>query len=186
MGLTDERLRQVIKEARTTLANCGLGAPREGSIVRQDYGMYRLGDDDFLAIGLTWDDDVENITRSAKIQNGVVTDHYIIYGRDKPYFSAQIDPVTQEIICKYRIEPEGYEPKVDPVTGEILQSNFNVTPDKLPQRYLDALEAAGFPYTKRIYCYADKPYGSCVEFGIRWLDYKPPANKIIVPKCEII
>lgn len=162
--LTEERFDSLCGIAERILRNCGPGAPEPDDIVRPDYGMYRLGDDRFLAVGLIWYDK-QGRFRSAKIQEGVVTDHYVILGEDGPYRSAQIDPVTYEYIAMYKSDPKGTEPKLDPATGKLLQQNFYTAYHPLPQHYIDELEKVNFPFMDSIFCWADKPYGSCVEFG---------------------
>ena len=77
--LTPNRFTDLCYQAEQILRRCGAGAPAESDVVWPDYGMYRLGDSDYLAVGLTWRDS-ENRLRSAKVQDGIVTDHYIIFG----------------------------------------------------------------------------------------------------------
>jgi hypothetical protein len=179
-NLTEEAFYRQCESAEQLLRQCGPGSPAASDHVRPDYGMYRLGDTDFLAIGLTWVNS-KNQVRSAKIQNGVITDHYIIFGEDSEYRSAQIDPVTEEYIALYKAESAGAEPKLDPVTGELLQQNFYTAYNPLPAHYLEALEQVNFPFIDAIFCWADKPYGSCVEFAAMTRKRKNPDNWFHLP-----
>lgn len=178
--LTEERFDSLCGIAERILRQCGPGAPAPDDMVRPDYGMYRLGDDRFLAVGLIWHDS-EGRFRSAKIQDGIVTDHYVILGEDGPYRSAQIDPVTYEYIAMYKSDPKGTEPKLDPETGKLLQQNFYTAYHPLPQHYIDELEKVNFPFMDSIFCWADKPYGSCVEFGANMRKRVNPDNWYHLP-----
>jgi hypothetical protein len=168
--------------AEKLLRQCGAGSPDLADIVIPDYGMYRLGDLDFLAIGLTWVDK-KNRVRSAKIQNGIITDHYIIFGEDSEYRSVQIDPITEKYIAVYKAEHAGFEPKLDPVTGELLQKNFYTAYYPLPLHYLETLEKVNFSFIDEIFCWADKPYGSCVEFSATPRKNKNPDDWFHLPYC---
>lgn len=164
MSLTAERLCELARESEAVLRSCGAGAPASDAVLLWDYAMYRLGDDDFWAIGLTWQDGTR--TRSAKVRNGEVTDHYEIYGRTGEYFSAEIDPRTDKVLALYRNEQDGMEPKLDPATGAVLQPNQYCTFQTLPADYLRDLRAIRFVGLASVYCWANKPYGRCVEFAI--------------------
>lgn len=165
MSVTLARFERMCVEAEMILRACGPGAPAPSTPVMRDYGMYRLGDDDFLAVGLSWIEP-SGEARSAKIQGGAVTDHYVVYGRNGPIFSEQVDPVTREVLARYLNVSDVYEPKVDPKTGEVLQPNYYTHWASLPAHYLSELRRVRFPYLEQVYCWADKPYGSCVEFSI--------------------
>lgn len=171
--LTVERIKELATEAEAVLRACGPGAPAEDAELHWDYGMYRLGDDDFWAIGLTWQEGSR--TRSAKIRNGQVTDHYVIYGREGEFFSAEIDPRTDEVLALYRNQPDGVEPKLDPHTSEVLQPNQYCTYITLPDDYLSELRKIRFVGLAAVYCWANKPYGRCVEFAIGNLQPQPLA-----------
>lgn len=168
--ITVESLDALFVSAADILQNCGPGAPDSLAQPLRDYAIYNLDSGLIDAVGFSWVDPLTGLTRSAKIKNNSVTDHYIIYGRDQAYFSAQIDPVSKQILCKYKIEPNGYEPKVDIKTGKILQDNFNITSwTLLPEEHKAKLVADQFPFLEQIYCWAPKPYGTCVEFGVSQL-----------------
>lgn len=150
------------KEAENVLWACGDGSPSPDSNVLWEYGIYRLGDKEVLAFGFSWFEG--KLHRSAKVQGGIVTDHYVIYPAGGRYRSAQVDPVSMQPIVLYETVTSVYEPKIDAATGEVLQNNFYATVYDLPLPYRKSLAATEFPFLYSIYCYADKPYGQCVEF----------------------
>lgn len=161
--LTIARFHELCISSKEILMNCGAGAPSPGSKIMRDYGMYRLGDDDFLNVGFAWWEG--DVFRAAKVQHGRVTDHYIIMTDGGPYYSIQINPETMETIAKYKRLGNGAEPKLDPETNEVLQENFYTSHFPLPRHYVNALRKVDFPFIEDIYCWAEKPYGSCVEFS---------------------
>lgn len=164
MALTVDSLIALAQESEAVLRNCGAGAPQADADLVWDYAMYRLGDNDFWAVGFTWTDSVGR-RRSAKVRLGVVTDHYEIYGHGGDYFSAEIDPVTNEVLALYRNDGNDSEPKIS-TTGETLQQNTYCNWRTLPPDYLKDLRAIHFVGLSSVYCWANKPYGRCVEFAI--------------------
>jgi hypothetical protein len=163
--LTVEKFDALCVEAKHILINSGAGAPSKYSVILKDYGMYRIGDRDFLNVGLTWHEK-NNVVRSAKIQDGKVTDHYIIFPKGGHYFSAQIDPVTGKQIALYKNTSNGLEPKLDPKSGQILQQNYYTKYWPLPEKHLEYLKSVNFPFIDTIFCWAEKPYGTCIEFDM--------------------
>lgn len=191
--ITVEYLDSLFINGEIILRNCGAGAPKPGTAVYRDYAMYNISTATIDAVGFYWNDEetvaklgkehlnfvfnvrptqrplkssLVKIIRAAKVKENSVSDHYIIYGRDKKYFSAQIDPVSFSIICRYKIEANGYEPKVD-INDNILQDNYNVSSwQEMPEEFKNRLISDNFPFLDNIYCWAPKPYGTCVEFEV--------------------
>lgn len=132
--------------------------------MKYDYGMYRIGDSEYLAAGITWKND--NRMFSAKYQEGKITDVYEIY-EDSEYFSAEINPDTLEIIALY--SKTGND-KINPETNEIIQKNIPVkTVYDIPDVECRYLLHVGFPFIDNIFYYAEKPYGKTVEFSVEGL-----------------
>lgn len=161
--LTVYRFSELLAEAEAILKKDPIWAPPETVKIIRDYGMYRLYDLDFLAVGLSWYTPDGEI-RSVKVQNGIITDYYVIYENNPMYRSAEVDPKTMEVLALYKIASTISEPKIDPKTGEVLQDNTYSSWENLPERYLKALREVKFPLLTSIYCWSDKPYGPCVEF----------------------
>lgn len=137
--------------------------PYTGEAISYDYGVYRLGDDSILYLGVSWKK--EGIWYSAKyeVASLTITDLYIIYANDV-LFSAEIDIETHQHVAEY---PANGDDKYDAVTGELLQVNEYIRyPDELDSVTQKALLDKGFPYINKVSYLAEKPYGTVVEFSV--------------------
>jgi hypothetical protein len=162
--LKKQKLQDLFSEAKLAIESDTIVYKTGSSILQADYAMYRIGDDRYLAAGLTWKYAGE--TYGAKYQDGIITDVYIIY-KDGEYFSSQIDPATGEIIANYSKSGDN---KLDPRTGEIIQPSTKVTTlYDIPLTAVKAMVDKGFPYIYDVFYYSEKPYGNTVEFSVAGL-----------------
>lgn len=167
MSLDTESLRLYCLDAERSIRNNGLLLLDDGVQLSWDYAIYRLLDDNFYAIRISWASDIVDHIYSAKydINTQTITDYYIIFPKGGEYFSAQINPITREYIALYRNEGDS-EPKIDPNTGQVLQNNTYACWYDIPLDWQNLLRNHQFNYFDKIYCYSHKPYGKCVEFDI--------------------
>lgn len=162
-GLTLLALTDLFNEAQSAIEKSTLFANYPGEL-SWDYGVYRLGDDDYLAAGITWPSDGRIF--SAKYQGEEITDYYEIH-KDGDYFSSQIDPLTLEPIAHYS---NGGDTKIDSVSGEIMQESHRVTGIRdLPPEFARLIIEVRAPFFNEIFYYAEKPYGKTVEFSMKGL-----------------
>jgi hypothetical protein len=131
----------------------------DGSVFLNDYCIYREGDVDILAYGVTWTFGRKKY--SAKYQEGTISDLYEIYPDAR---SAEIDMTTLEVLFIY--EDTGSD-KTSP-EGVVVQANHKVkSTTDMPLALRESLSASRFPYVGNVFYWADKPYGRVVEFSHR-------------------
>jgi hypothetical protein len=148
----------------STAAKSHKYGPNSNEELKPDYAMYRLGDDNYWAIGLTWERKDGRVF-SVKYHNGIITDLYEIFKGDEDFSSAELDQETLEPLAYYI---NGGAIKVDVELSKVLQKNeLILSPkDELPENIYKSLVDMGFPYIERIFYYAEKPYGTTFEFRV--------------------
>lgn len=133
-----------------------------------DYVVYSKGDNKFLAIGWQWDNQGDDYTKCIKITKNHITDYYHSYEKystkDTNIFSHEVDPITLEPICEYRITYDGVHKYS--MNGETLQTNLELHSSNMTVE--DILRNTNLMvYRPDVLLVSKKPYGDIVYIDVK-------------------